>query len=148
MSTAEVRAHHAAVLAVLRAIAPGPLPAAYLGVHDGEVTSPPNDPTGRVHPYCVLYGGPGDAATSALSAEYIDLWWTFQVTCVAGTPTGAYWARDKVTAALAGAALTVPGRTVLVRPDGHDEGPLRRDDDLTPPRFWIPTGWRAQSVPA
>ncbi len=147
MTVAEVRPHHAAVLAVLKAIAPGPLPAAFLGVHDGEVTTPPHDANQRVHPYVVLYPGPGTPVAAALCRDYDDLWWDFQVTCVGGTPTGALWARDKVTAALTNAGLAVAGRFVIVRPDGHDPGPMRRDDDLTPPRFWVPTGWRAQSLP-
>ena len=122
---------HAAVWAALDAL---PTVTAY----DGDVpTKPPADASGRVYPYAVLWPSPGatpgDGPLGCISPG-VD--WLEQVTVAAGTPTWCLQAVDVVRAALVGLQLA-PDVSPLV-----DETPrsrlLSRDDDTTPPRWYVP----------
>jgi hypothetical protein len=137
-----VRLLHAALLAMLAAI-PG------LNTYDGEVpATPPRDPDGRVHPYAVLYLSAGDRDESSLAGVQSLAQWSFQVTCVGGDPQRAAWAVDKVIAALLDQRPVMAGISAgRIRLDG-DAGPLRRDDDVHPPRHWTPLLFAVTAVPA
>jgi hypothetical protein len=107
--------------------------------YDGEVPkNPPRDEGGRVHAYAVLYMGPGRPTGLTLDATQSSLFAGFQVTCVGGDPTRALWCLDKVRGALVGAFITVDGREHQITASEFDPGSVRRDDDVTPPRHYIP----------
>lgn len=118
-----------------------PLLDAVAGVntYDGEVPkTPPLDPDQRVAAYAVLYYSPGRRYASSLNGRQESIDGSFQVTCVGGDPTRALWCVDRVNAALAGATVTIAGATRQVRAVEADPGPLRRDDNVTPPRHYVP----------
>lgn len=110
-----------------------------VNTYDGEVpATPPKDPDGRVHGYAVLYMFAGRPADLMLAATQDSLFAGFQVTCVGGDPTRALWCLDKVRTALVGAFITVDGRQHQITASEFDPGSVRRDDDVTPPRHYIP----------
>lgn len=129
------------VLALLDAIA-------NLTTYDGEVpATPPLDPDGRVHPYAVLYSGPGSNVRNTLDATSTLKPWGFQVTCVGGDPQRTLWAVAAVTGALVDARLTVAGWTSS--PIEHIPGPdLARDDVPIPPRHYVPLLFSLVATPA
>ena len=120
---------------------------------DGQVAIPAYDPNNPatavywdrdtnsgvvdVHAYCVFYPGAGLAHGITLDQAPDLLDWTFQVTCVGGDRVRALWCIGKVRAALTGTWLSVAGRQLEIR-EVADTGSLKRDDDETPPRFWLP----------
>lgn len=118
-----------------------PLLEAVVGInaYDGEVPkTPPLDDDGRVHAYAVLYTFGGRPTGLTLDAAETSLFTGFQVTCVGGDPTRALWCLDKVRNALVGAEVTVDERPYSITASEVDPGPVRRDDDVTPPRHYIP----------
>ena len=130
--TVSTREVHAQVWALLAAVAG-------VNTYDGEVpTNPPVDTDGRVHAYAVLYLFPGRPTALTLDATQSSLLGGFQVTCVGGDPTRALWCLDKVRAALVGAFVTVDGREHQITASEFDPGSVRRDDDVTPPRHYVP----------
>lgn len=132
MTVVSTRAVHEPVWALLDGI---------FGVntYDAEVpNNPPLDPDGRVHAYAVLYMAPGRPTALTLDATQGSLFAGFQVTCVGGDPTRALWCLDKVRGALVGAFITVDGREHQITASEFDPGTVRRDDDVTPPRHYIP----------
>lgn len=123
-----------------------------LKLYDGEIPQgdpPPLDTDNRVKPYAVLYLATGLAVRTSLSGssdDYIDL--SFQMTCVGGDQWRCLWAVDTVLTALLDRRLAVPGQTpTRIRQDGS-AGPVRRDDQVSPPRFYVPLLLRVTSVPA
>lgn len=124
---------------------------------DGEVTIPPYnaaDPTTHVywdrdtagnpvsvHAYAVYYPGPGwDHALLADGAgDSLD--WTFQISCVGGDRTKALWCVERVRSVLTGVRLTVADQQLMLH-EVTDPGGVRRDDDETPSRFWLPLQYR------
>lgn len=122
---------HDAVWAVLDAVT-------NVNTYDGEVPkTPPLDPDGRVHAYAVLYATPGNLHTTNLTGVQSALLGGFQVTCVGGNPTRALWCVDKVRTAMA-TTVTIDGRAYPIRAREEDPGSVRRDDDVSPPRHWVP----------
>ncbi|WP_210651343.1 hypothetical protein [Nocardioides sp. SYSU D00065] len=110
-----------------------------INTYDGEVPStPPLDEDDRVHAYAVLYVSAGRRAALMLDGTQSSLFSGFQVTCVGGDPTRALWCVDQVRAALLGASVTVDDREHLITASETDPGPVRRDDDVTPPRHYVP----------
>lgn len=100
---------------------------------DGNRVRPPADDDGRVHAYAVYYPSPGRSHSRRHGAARSNLDWSFQVTCAGGDRTRALWCVTQVRNALAGAR--VGGNRIT---EGFDPGPLRRDDDVKPPRFYLP----------
>lgn len=114
-----------------------------VNTYDAEVPrQPPADPDGRVASYAVLYYSPGRRYASAMDGRQVSLDGTFQVTCVGGNPTRALWCVDQVITQLAGAAVTVDGAPRRIRVVEDDPGTVRRDDDVTPPRHYVPLRFR------
>jgi hypothetical protein len=96
--------------------------------------------------YVVLYSGPGSSSSDSLADDRTTLDVLLQVTCVATTPEGALGTADRTRAALS-PALTVDGRATW-RPEELGGPPLQRDDDLTPPLYYLPVQYRIRSLPA
>lgn len=111
---------------------------------DDEATHPfwDLDDAGRpvdVHAYAVFYPSPGRRDRRTVAPGSTNVAWSFQVTCVGGDRTRALWCVDKVTTALTGHRLQLPGR----RGGGliselADPGPIRIDRDVTPYRHYVP----------
>lgn len=105
----------------------------YRGVVD---TSPPKDPDGKVHAHTVFYPGAGRQVATRSCATPAALAWSFQITCVGGDDNRCLWCVDKVRTGLADATVA---DGYLIRPvRDADPGPVRRDDDTEPPRFYLP----------
>ena len=96
--------------------------------------------------YAVLYPEPGEAVRDSLADTRADFMATFQVTCVGGSMERALWVADKVRQALSG-PLSVAGRTAW-RPEDLGGPPVQRDDDTTPPSWFVPVQYRIKSLPA
>lgn len=109
-----------------------------INAYDGEVPkTPPLDPDQRVHAYAVLYISLGNVFATALSGTQGALLGAGQVSCVGGDPTRALWCVGKVRAGLA-TTVTLDGKSYPIRLREEDPGPLRRDDNVSPPRHWGP----------
>jgi hypothetical protein len=94
--------------------------------------------------FCVLYPEPGEAVRESLADVRSDFMATFQVTCVGGSMERALWVADKVRQALIG-PLTVAGRSAW-RPEDLGGPPVQRDDDTTPPSWFVPVQYRIKSI--
>src|SRR5690242_20313349 len=112
----------------------------YLG---GAPTSPGWTPPDK---YAVLYPEPGEAVRESLADVRADFMTTFQITCVGGSMERALWVADKARAALS-VPLTVAGRATW-RPEDLGGPPVQRDDDTTPPSWFVPVQYRLMSIPA
>lgn len=130
MTAASARLIHDEVWALLSNVAG-------VNAYDGEVPdTPPLDQDGRVHAYAVLYSSAGLPLSLMLDAAQDSLLGGFQVTSVGGDPRRALWCLDRVRAALIGAEITIDGRPHVIAASDIDPGPVRRDDDVTPPRHY------------
>jgi len=96
--------------------------------------------------YAVLYPEPGEAVRDSLADTRADFMTTFQVTCVGGSMERALWVADRVRQALSG-PLSVEGRSAW-RPEDLGGPPVQRDDDTTPPAWFVPVQYRIKSLPA
>lgn len=103
----------------------------------GKPVEVPLDADKRVHAYAVYYPSVGWAHALLNGGETDSLDWSFQVTCAGGDRTRALWAADQVRTALSGQRVTVGGQGLLIVETG-DPGPLRRDDKVSPVRFYTP----------
>jgi hypothetical protein len=104
---------------------------------DAEDPAPTFDGDGRVHAYAVYYPSPGWAHALLGCGGTDSLDWTFQVTCVGGDRTRALWCVSKIRAALTGQRVSIGGQLLTIQEIGNP-GPIRRDDNETPPRFYAP----------
>lgn len=104
---------------------------------DRDPITPPLDPDGRVHAYAVYYPSPGLARAVTLDADPDVLDFPFQVTCVGGDRGRALWCINQVRQALTGKWVTVAGQELQIRED-LNPGPVRRDDNVSPPRHYFP----------
>ncbi|MFG2671361.1 hypothetical protein [Streptomyces sp. NPDC048445] len=96
--------------------------------------------------FAVLYPDPGMASRASLADDRTDFTGMFQVTCVGGSVERALWVADRVRQALSG-PLTVAGR-IAWRPEDQGGPPLQRDDDVTPPLWFVPVQYLIQSIPS
>jgi hypothetical protein len=96
--------------------------------------------------YTVLYPDPGTAVRESLADDRTDLATLMQVTCVGATVERALWVAGRVRAALS-APLVVDGRACW-RPEDLGGPPVQRDDDVTPPVFFVPVQYQLRSTPA
>ena len=109
-----------------------------VNTYDAEVPGqPPTDADGRVHAYAVYYPSPGWLHAISLNADLDSLDWRFQVTAVGGDRVRALGCVGRVRSVLTGAWLTVAGQELQIRED-FDPGPVQRDPNLSPPRFYVP----------
>lgn len=111
--------------------------------HVGDVRV---DPDGTCHAYLFLQTGPGGYDWTRHVAGASLTRWRPIATIAAGTPTKARWGLDKVRPLLDGAILTSPSGQQLTAPlregttpfENYDPGPLRVDQDPSPPRWYVP----------
>ena len=123
------------ILAELAAIA-------NLKEYDGDIPQDDPPPTWsatdpRVKAYAVLYAAPGRVTSSRLCDTPADTTLSFQVTCAGGDRRQALWAVREVRARLTGKEIA--GGTII---EPFDPGPVRRDDDFTPSRHYVPLLFR------
>lgn len=96
--------------------------------------------------FCVLYPDPGMAVRESLADDRTDFETTMQITCVGGDAVRALWMAGRVRRALAG-PLNVEGR-ICWPPEDQGGPPVARDDDVTPPLWFVPVQYRIYSTPA
>lgn len=96
--------------------------------------------------YAVLYFDPGRSVSESLADERTDFVALFQVTCVGQTEEQCLWVADSVRQALHG-PLSVAGRRAW-RAEEQGGPPVQRDDDVSPPLFFLPVQYRLQSTTA
>ncbi|MFD5675615.1 hypothetical protein [Streptomyces sp. NPDC127040] len=118
------------------------LVAAGLAVGDG--VAPAAIPSTGI--YAVLYCDPGQSLTESLADERTDFVLGFQVTVVGPTPEKVRWASQRVRAGLHG-ALTVAGRRPW-RPEEQGGPPIQRDEDVSPPLWYLPIQYELKSTAA
>jgi hypothetical protein len=107
--------------------------------------APPSaPPAGTTTKYVALYFSPGQSLSESLADLRTDFAVPFQITCVGATEEQCLWVADKVRTALHG-PLTVAGRTSW-RPEELGGPPVQRDDDVTPPLYFLPVQYRLQST--
>jgi hypothetical protein len=94
--------------------------------------------------YVALYPDPGQSVPESLADRRTDVMLMVQATCVGPTAEQALWVADKARAALSG-PLTVDGR-VAWRPEELGGPPVSRDDDVTPPLFYVPIQFQIRST--
>jgi hypothetical protein len=124
-----VREHTDAVIAAL----------ATAGLTVGDAEAPDGDP-----PYVVVYRI-FDRRMGTLEGPDDDATITYQVTCVGTSRKQAEWLADEVGDALA-AGLTVTGRTIPRIAPEAGSGTVMRDDDVTPPLFYVTPRYRVMST--
>lgn len=113
-----------------------------LKVYDGDIPADDPPPTWsatdkRVKGYAVLYGGAGRLYPTRLCDTPADTTITFQVTCVGGDRRQTLWVVKQVRTKLTGVEMA---GGVITEP--FDPGPVRRDDDVTPVRLFVPLLFR------
>ncbi|MEU5588031.1 hypothetical protein [Streptomyces chrestomyceticus] len=94
--------------------------------------------------YAVLYPDPGTVGRESLADRRTDLAILFQVTCVGPTAVQCLWVAQQVRRALH-PPLAVPGRSTW-RPEELGGPPVARDDDVSPPLYFLPVQYRLQST--
>jgi hypothetical protein len=142
VTTFDPNAFTAAVLTLLGGVSG-------LTVYDGLVpkTPPVSAEDGAVLPYAAVYPGAGAPTRGSLSGATSEVPWGFQVTAVGGDRSRCLWAVKKVDAVLLDQRLTVTDWSTsrIVREPGPD---MRLDEDVKPPRFWIPLLYQLTAAPA
>lgn len=105
-------------------------------VHVGRVGQAATFPgTDTIRPYLVLWAGPGQTTGNRLAGRPHGLVWSLPVTCVGADTDTCLWALAHTRAALDGVRLTADAG--LLR-QTSDPGNLRVDDDVRPPRTYVP----------
>lgn len=112
-----------------------------VGLGGAPPSAPPKGTTTR---YAVLYFDPGRSVSESLADLRTDFDGGFQVACVGPTEEQALWVADEVRAALS-PRLVVEGRTPW-RAEELGGPPVQRDDDVTPPLYFLPVQYRLQST--
>ncbi|MFJ8154811.1 hypothetical protein [Streptomyces sp. NPDC094468] len=96
--------------------------------------------------FAVLYPDAGMAVRESLADQRTDFDSTMTITCVGGSAERALWVAGRVRRALT-APLVVEGRSCWP-PEDLGGPPVARDDDVTPPVFYVPVQYRICSTPA
>jgi hypothetical protein len=106
------------------------------------------DGSGRVAPYLVQYPSPGMPRPDHMAGMFFNLDWSTQITCVAGYLSDCIHLAGRVHKLLAGwpVALSAGNTGRLAPPTGFDPGPIRRDDDVNPPRFYVPLQYQLSAA--
>lgn len=100
---------------------------------------------GRVKPYVILWPSPGTPADERDVADTaVDLDWTIQLTCAAGTLDDLQGLVSRVDAAFYRWQPVIDGLVCgpFKPPPGFDPGPARLDRDFTPHRPYVPLQYR------
>lgn len=105
----------------------------------------PTPPVGKT---CVVYPAPG-SPDGVLGDPDRNLEIEFQTTCVGLSAEQALWTHDQVVARVNRQSLTGTGfATYPIRMIDGTQQPVRRDDTLGPPWFYITCSWVATAQPA
>ncbi|MEU9415157.1 hypothetical protein [Streptomyces sp. NPDC048272] len=118
------------------------LTGAGLAVGDGGAPPAASIPQSGI--YAALYFGPGQSVSESLADARTDFALDFQVTYVAPTAEKVLWAVQRGRVALHG-PIAVAGRSAW-RPEEQGGPPMDRDDDVSPPLFYLPVQYRLQST--
>jgi hypothetical protein len=102
------------------------------------------DPAPAAGLYAVLYMSPGQTMSESLADQRTDMQVMFQVTCVGADEERCLWVVDKVRRALH-PRLEVTGRKAF-RAEELGGPPMLRDDDLTPPVFYLPIQFMLRTI--
>ncbi|MET9467790.1 hypothetical protein ABZY44_23905 [Streptomyces sp. NPDC006544] len=132
MAAPDIKPHLDAIMAALTA--------GGLAVGDGG--APASVPSTRI--YVALYVDPGQSLSESLADARTDFTLSFQITCVGPTQEKCRWAAQRARMALH-APLAVAGRTAW-RPEELGGPPMQRDDDVSPPLYYLPVQYRLQST--
>lgn len=117
-------------------------------VYRGEVPSDHQllpDESGRIAPYVVLFDGVGSPDIEPdLGGQNVDLRWSCQMIVGAGFQVDCSATVDRIYDLAFRWSPAVPGLAAgrMAPPPGYDPGPLRRNDSVSPPRWWTPLQWR------
>jgi hypothetical protein len=130
----DINAHVAAVIAAL----------AGAGLVVGDGGAPPAASIPSTGIYVALYFDPGQSLPESLADQRTDFALSFQVTAVGPTAEKCRWATQRTRVALH-APLTVAGRTAW-RPEELGGPPIQRDDDVSPPLYYLPVQYRLLST--
>lgn len=112
-----------------------------------EGPQPPTCPAVIVHPVAGAYGGPLGNPIQDVDVEV-------QTTSIGTTPDQALWTHDKVAAHLWHATITVSSspapviKTLPVWAVPGSEQPVRRDDTLAEPLFYVTCSWMLRAIPS
>ncbi|MFE2140183.1 hypothetical protein ACFXA3_00185 [Streptomyces sp. NPDC059456] len=112
------------------------------GLTVGDGVAPASVPSTGI--FAVVYFDPGQSLTESLADQRTNFSLSFQVTCVGPTPEKCRWAAHRARMALY-APLAVAGRTAW-RPEELGGPPIQRDDDVSPPLYYLPVQYRLQST--
>jgi hypothetical protein len=118
------------------------LVAAGLAVGDGGAPPAASIPSTGI--YVAMYADPGQSLPESLADSRTDFALAFQITCVGPTAEKCRWATQRARQALHG-QLIVAGRTSW-RPEELGGPPIQRDDDVSPPLYYLPVQYRLQST--
>lgn len=118
----------------------GALAGAGLVVGQGGAPSPV--PASKM--YVAVYPDPGQVLRESLADKRTDFAVLFQLTCVGPTRDKSLWVAQKCREALY-PKLTVDGRAAW-RAEELGGPPVQRDDDVTPPLYFLPVQYRLQST--
>ncbi|MFG2826113.1 hypothetical protein ACGFWI_01300 [Streptomyces sp. NPDC048434] len=118
----------------------GALEGAGLAVGQGGAPSPV--PANRR--YAVVYFDPGKVGRESLADRRTDFALLFQVTCIGPTATECLWVAQQVRKALF-PRLVVEGRAAW-RPEELGGPPVARDDDVSPPLYFLPVQYGLHST--
>ena len=104
-------------------------------------------PTPPVARACIVHPLPGDP-DGVLGDPDRNVTVRFQTTCIGSTSEQAMWTHDAVVAQLNRQTLTGTGFvTYPVRIVPGSQQPVRRDDDLATPLFYVTCSWVAIAQP-
>ena len=109
--------------------------AAGIDLHDGDARTIAEAPDGTAHHYIELQVQPTTGQDRRLAGGRSQATWGFTLRVVSGSPRGARWAVDQVTALLARARLHAS--TGLLEPY-FDPADIIRDPDASPTRWYSP----------
>ncbi|WP_236243131.1 hypothetical protein [Streptomyces sp. CC228A] len=132
MSSPAVLPHRDAVVAALEDI----------GLTVGAGRAP--DPAPATQMYAVVYMSPGRSRPESLADQRTNYEGLMQVTAVGPTEERCLWVADKVRSALH-AGLSVDGRQAW-RPEELGGPPIVRDDDVSPPLYFVPIQYMIRST--
>lgn len=116
--------------------------ATYVAAYDAQGPTPPAGKT------CIVYASPGDP-DGVLGDPDRNVVVEFQTTCVGETSEQAQFTHDQVVTQLNRYSLTGTGfATYPVRMVSGSQQPVRRDDTLATPYFYVTCSWVAVAQPA
>ena len=124
--------------------------------HVGDVRLDPDGPNGTpgtAHAYLFLQTTPGGLLQSRAVTAAVLTRWRPLLTFAGGTPVKTQWGIDRARPLLDGLVLTTETGTELAAPlhegylrgQDYDPGPLRVDQDPSPPRWFVPIQYATQA---